>query len=282
MHSFNESVVLAISSEVGVGAVGLSIARFSFACEKIKAICLPTIILASRPDLGKFAGHTIPADSLKMQLNALYEDGWLPKLNGVMTGYFASVEQVEITADFFQKLRVENPSALILVDPVLGDCDTGLYVSTDVAQAVRDLLLPLADVITPNLFEFSWLCGISQPNFDELLPSTNLLKVPQIVITSAHIGVSTDAPSSREAAEISTQQRSIKTVLIHQGEKTIFSSPFIAEMPKGTGDVFASHLLSRLVKGDEMKVAVGESVEFLERIAERAEGSLSIEPSVFF
>ncbi len=282
MHSFNEGIVLAISSDVGVGAVGLSIARFGFAREKIKAICLPTIILASRPDLGKMAGHIIPGDSLKAQLDALHDDGWLTKLDGVMTGYFASVEQVEITASFLEKLLKVNPSALILVDPVLGDCDTGLYVAEDVAQAVRDLLLPLAKVITPNLFEFSWLCGISLANFNELLSCADLLKPPHIVITSAHIGVSTDVPSSRETLGISNQERSIKTVLIQEGEKTIFSSPFIAEMPKGTGDVFASHLLSRLVKGEEMKAAVGETVDFLEEIAERAEGTLSIEPSVFF
>lgn len=282
MQSSTKGTVLALSSEVGVGAVGLSIARFVFAKQRLQAICLPTISLASRPDLGTMAGHAIPANVLGAQLNALAGDGWLTKLNGVMTGYFASEEQVEKVATFFKKLREENPSATIVVDPVLGDCDTGLYVSEEVAQAVRDLLLPLADVITPNLFEFSWLCGMPQLSFDDLVVQANGLHVPDVVVTSAHIGFSTEIPSSRDARPQENQQNLIKTVHIHKGEMTIFSSPFIAEMPKGTGDVFASHLLSRLVQGEEMKAAVCGSVEFLERIAERAQRSKTIEPSILF
>ncbi|GAA6212620.1 pyridoxine/pyridoxal/pyridoxamine kinase [Hyphomicrobiales bacterium 4NK60-0047b] len=282
MQSSPNGTVLALSSEVGVGAVGLSIARFVFARQDLQAICLPTISLASRPDLGKMAGHVIPANDLDAQLNALADDGWLAKLNGVMTGYFASADQVETAAVFLRKLRQENPTAVILVDPVLGDCDTGLYVSEEVAQAVRDLLLPLADVITPNLFEFSWLCGTDQVKFDELVSQTALLKVPHVVVTSAHIGVSTEMPSTRDASPFADQQNLIKTVHIHKGEMATFSSPFIAQMPKGTGDIFASHVLSRLVHGDEMKVAVYGSVEFLERIAERAQRSKTIEPSLLF
>ncbi len=292
MQTSLKGTVLAISSEVGVGAVGLSIARFAFARQNLKAICLPTIILASRPDLGKMARHVIPASDLDAQLNALTDDGWLTKLNGVMTGYFASVDQVETTAAFLSKLRQQNPSAHLLVDPILGDCDTGLYVSEEVAHAVRDLLLPLADVITPNLYEFSWLCGKPQLNFEELVAQAALLKAPHVVVTSAHIGISTDVPSSREVAskkaasrktvETSGQQRFIKTVHIHDGELTVFSSPFIDQIPKGTGDVFASFLLSNLVQGDEAKDAVCESVKFLEKIAERVEGSKTIEPSIFF
>lgn len=282
MQSPPKGTVLALSSEVGVGAVGLSIARFAFARQKIQAICLPTISLASRPDLGTMAGHVIPAIDLDAQLNALADDGWLTKLNGVMTGYFASVDQVETVAAFLKKLAQENPTATLLVDPVLGDCDTGLYVSEEVAQAVRDLLLPLADVITPNLFEFSWLCGMPQLSFDDLVAHANRLNVPDIVVTSAHIGVSTEMPSSRDARPQENQKNLIKTVHIHKGEMATFSNPFIAHMPKGTGDIFASHLLSCLVQEEEMKVAVCGSVEFLERIAERVEGAKTIEPSLLF
>ena len=46
----------------------------------------------------------------------------------------------------------------MLVDPVLGDAGR-LYVAQETAEAIRDRLIPLADIATPNLFELGWLTG---------------------------------------------------------------------------------------------------------------------------
>lgn len=270
MQNKEAKVVLAVSSEVGVGSVGLSIARFVFAKNNVEAISLPTIVLASRPDLGKMAGHAIPAESLSLQLSALEEDGWLSRLDGVTTGYFANAEQVEVMAGLIARVRAVNPDAIILVDPVLGDSDTGVYVLQGVAEAVRDKLVPLADIITPNLFEFSWLAGAENLSIDDILSQSTRLDVPSIVVTSAHI-------------ETGSAQK-IQTALVHitkkKSELSVFSSPYIQVMPKGTGDVFASRLLSCLVQGEEIKSAVNESVVFLEKIAKKAEGMSSIPPFI--
>ncbi len=40
----------------------------------------------------------------------------------------------------------------IVVDPVLGDDPKGLYVPEAVAAELREQLVPLADVVTPNAF----------------------------------------------------------------------------------------------------------------------------------
>jgi pyridoxine kinase len=272
-----DKTVLAISSEVGVGAVGLTISRHVFAYNQVHAICLPTVILPSRPDLGTVEPHIIPSESLQRQLSALSKDGWDKAYTGVMTGYFADVSQVEVIAAQLMSLRGINPEAIILVDPVLGDFDTGLYVSEEVATAVRDLLVPLADVITPNLFEYSWLCG------DELCEQEDIaleglhshavnLAAPHIIVTSAKI----EQPSEQSS------QALIKTAYLSQDEMELFSGRFVRDMPKGTGDIFASHLLSRLVLGDEMKDAIGQTVHYLDRIAERAKGTQAIAPYLLF
>ncbi len=267
-----DKTVLALSSEVGVGAVGLTISRPVFAFNQIHAICLPTVILPSRPDLGTVEPHIIPSDTLRLQLKALSSDGWDKRYNGVMTGYFSDVSQVEVIAAQLMSLRVVNPEATILVDPVLGDFDTGLYVSEEVATAVRDLLVPLADVITPNLFEYSWLCGQEDIPLDELHSHAVSLAPPHIIVTSAEI----EQPSEKGS------QALIKTAYLTQDEMDLFSGNFVEDMPKGTGDVFASHLLSRLVLGDEMKDAIGQTVHYLDGIADRAKGTNAIAPYLLF
>lgn len=273
MTGQQDKTVLALSSEVGVGAVGLTLSRPVFANNHVNAICLPTVILPSRPDLGTVVPHIIPSDILRLQLEALSTDGWDMRYDGVMTGYFAEVRQVEVVADQLKSLRRVNPRAIILVDPVLGDFDTGLYVSEGIATAVRDLLVPLADVITPNLFEYYWLCGqelCAQTDIplDDLLSHAVELAPPHIIVTSAKI----------EQASAHNSQSLIKTAYLTADDRELFSGRFARDVPKGTGDVFTSHLLSRLVLGDEMKDAIGQTVNYLDRIAERAKGKKAIAP----
>ena len=56
--------------------------------------------------------------------------------------------------------RRPTPNALVCVDPILGDAGK-LYVAEETAEAIRDQLLPLASIATPNLFELQWLSGAS-------------------------------------------------------------------------------------------------------------------------
>jgi len=46
---------------------------------------------------------------------------------------------------------------------VLGDRDRGLFVQSEIPPLVRDRLLPLADIITPNHFEFECCAGPRHP-----------------------------------------------------------------------------------------------------------------------
>ncbi len=52
--------------------------------------------------------------------------------------------------------RAAGPA--VLCDPVIGD-HGGLYVPEAVATAIRDRLMPLATLATPNRFELAWLTG---------------------------------------------------------------------------------------------------------------------------
>jgi pyridoxine kinase len=78
--------------------------------------------------------------------------GGLAAIDAVITGYFANPAQVHSAAELIARLHPTH----VLVDPVLGD-NARLYVPEDIAIAIRDLLLPLASIATPNAFELAWL-----------------------------------------------------------------------------------------------------------------------------
>ena len=70
----------------------------------------------------------------------------------MITGYLGDAATGAAAAEMVTAAKEVNPNALYLLDPVLGD-DGKLYVREGVEAAIAEELLPLADIVTPNLFE---------------------------------------------------------------------------------------------------------------------------------
>ena len=155
--------VLAISSHVARGHVGLAATVPALQWLGHEVWALPTVVLASRPGLGHFVKHDLPPPDLGAMLAALEADGCWPSLDAVFTGYFPS-RPVGCSRGrgHLRASRQANANVLVMVDPILGDAGR-LYVAEETAEAIRDELLPLASIATPNLFELQWLTGASCP-----------------------------------------------------------------------------------------------------------------------
>ena len=151
--------VLCISSQVAYGPVGSSAAAPALQAAGFTVLQVPTIILSNHPGLGEPSGVRLPAADIAAILKKLDELDVLKDCVGAMTGYFADAAQVTAAASCIRAMRQANPALYILVDPVLGDGE-GLYVSIDVANAIRDELVPLASSIAPNRLELAWLTGL--------------------------------------------------------------------------------------------------------------------------
>ena len=223
--------VLAISSHVARGTVGLGLTVPALQARGHEVWPLPTIILASRPGLGHFAKHEVPSTELEKMLAALEADGCWPTLDAVFTGYFPSRHAVDVAAQAIARIRVVNPRVEVLVDPILGDGGR-LYIAEDTATAIRDHLLPLASIATPNLFELQWLAGISSADPEDLAVAARRLGPPIVAVTSA-----------RETRE------SVTTLLISPAETTEQSQVARADLPNGAGDLFAGLLLGHILNG---------------------------------
>lgn len=104
--------------------------------------------------------HATPADVLRAQLQALSDD--LP--NGtqrivIKTGLLGSTENVRTVAEQVHTLR-QQYRVILAIDPVLRASTGAAFAGTDMVQAYREYLLPLADLVTPNQAEAARLCGL--------------------------------------------------------------------------------------------------------------------------
>jgi pyridoxine kinase len=150
----------------------------------------------------------------------------------VITGHFSSAEQVEIAADALARIQAASERApVVVVDPILGDYPKGLYVRPEVAEAVAGRLVPLADWITPNLWELTYLTGVEIESAAQAAMAARRLGKPAL-ITSAPV-----------------DEGEIGILIVEPDAATLFSHRRLDQAPNGTGDLVTASFGAGLVEG---------------------------------
>lgn len=246
--------VLAISSRVVRGHVGLDATVPALQHLGHEVWALPTVLLASRPGLGRLERQVISGPGLARMLAALEADGAWVQVDAVLTGYFPSADGVAAAAQAIAAIKAVNPSVLVLVDPILGDAGR-LYVADSTAAAIRDCLLPLAAIATPNLFELAWLTGAASCAPDWAAKAARRLGPPTVIVTSA---------SETDAA--------VATLLVQPERELLRETPKSAGIPNGAGDLFAGLLLGTFLNGLTEEAALDASLAILDRVLAASAG----------
>lgn len=220
--------IVIISSLVSTGRVGARATAFALEQLGFETAIIPTVTMPYHPGQGA-STRCVPApDVFAAQLDELADH--LAKPVMLITGYLANAGQATAIRAFIEKTKPIH----YLCDPVIGDNDA-LYVAEDTAAAIRDEIMPLATMATPNLFELGWLSGLQTGTMQEILAAARSFDCPQIAITSAppmlkgHIG----------------------TILVDPAQAVLAESRYRANAPHGVGDMFAGLMLGHtLLRGD--------------------------------
>ena len=102
------------------------------------------------------AGGATDQTQFSAILEALTTLRVLPHINNVVTGYLGDARQASPIHSMIQDWQTERHDGLYVLDPVLGDGGR-LYVDSAVVDQIRQKLLPLAHIVTPNQFELGLL-----------------------------------------------------------------------------------------------------------------------------
>ena len=254
--------VISIQSQVAYGHVGNSAAVFPMQMHGIDVIAVPTTLLSNRPGYPTIRGRVLEAQLVADLLLGVEERGALDTAQVILSGYLGSAEIAVVVADFVQRAKARNPALTYACDPVLGDRDGGLFVQAEIPPLMRDLLCPLADIITPNHFEFEWLCGAKANTIDDVIAQAQALMIrgpSTIVVTSAELADTPDDAIETIAVE-RTQARS---------QAWRVATPKLPISPSGTGDLFTSLLVSARVRGSNTPDALGHAASAIFAVLER-------------
>lgn len=258
--------ILVITSQVVRG--GISGRGLTFALERIghPVWFLPTILLPWHPGHGKGTRIVAPNAEFAAIAADLAASPKLGELGGVMSGYLGDPDQAASVAALVKAVKAANPDAPYLCDPVLGDhtgsTGGGLYVPKATAEAIRDELVPLADILTPNCFELGWLTRREVESELQALSAARALGNKRVLITTS--------PALRRNA--------IANLLAGPRGAVAAEHAAIPNPPHGTGDLIAGLFLSNLLEGrddeDALKRASASVFELVARSVKKGADEL--------
>lgn len=256
--------VIVVSSHVVRGSVGNRAAVFALETLGHPVWAVPTVVLPWHPGHGRATRIVPEPDAFAAMMRDLANAPWLGEVGAVLSGYLGDAAQAAAIAGLVRAVRSRNPACTYLCDPVIGDRG-GLYVPQTTAEAMRDELLPIADIVTPNRFELGWLSGTSCETVSSIIDAAARIPPPRLLVTSSPAG----------------HQRSIGNLWI--GDRGVFLAEhrLIENAPNGLGDLTAALLLARLMDGQEEARAVQDTTasvyEVLARTARRGADELMLE-----
>lgn len=256
--------VIVVSSHVARGSVGNRAAVFALESLGFPVWAVPTVLLPWHPGHGRATRIVPESGEFSRFVADLRRSPWLGEVGAVLSGYLGDAAQADAVASLVGAVKEQNPQALYLCDPVMGDGDS-LYVRPEIAEAIRDRLLPLADIATPNRFEMEWLSGADLPDMRSVMDAA-LHAGPRMMLV-------TSAPA--------THAGSIGNFLLTPSEALFAEHRVIERPPKGLGDLTAAVLLARLLDGQPsakaLQSATAAVFEILARTATRGADELTLE-----
>ncbi|PON33175.1 Thiamine phosphate synthase [Parasponia andersonii] len=188
----------------------------------------------------------VPEDFVAKQLKSVLAD---MKVDVVKTGMLPSIGIVKV---LHQSLK-EFPVRGLVVDPVMVSTSGDVLAGPSVLTVFREQLLPMADIVTPNLKEASaLLCGLKLETISDMHAAAKLLHDmgPRNVLVKGG-----DLPDSLDALDI-----------FFDGENIfeLRSSRIKTRNTHGTGCSLASCIAAELAKGSSMLQAVKAAKRYIE------------------
>lgn len=239
------AIALTIAGSDSSGGAGIQADLKTFTALGVYGASVLTAITAQNT-IGVQAVHAIPQDIIREQIASVVSD---LKVGAIKTGMLGDSATVETVAMACQRLSLRP----LVVDPVMVATSGDVLLAPDAIAAVRALLIPLADIITPNLHEAAMLLGVPlAASLDEMeAQGRSLLDLgaKAVLIKGGH-------QTGADAIDVLVSRDGVQT----------FSAPRIdTRNTHGTGCTLSAAIAAGLAKGQGLADAVGTAKDFLSR-----------------
>lgn len=178
---------------------------------------------------------------VEAQIRMVFED---IRPLAVKTGMLYNTDIVTVVADSLKHFKADN----IVVDTVMVSTSGSLLITPDAVDAIRSRLLPVADLITPNIFEARELTGESDPMLQ-------ILRFCEMGCKNILLKGGDSSETDFKSDILYTETDGKITVLRSEG--------IITPNTHGTGCTLSSAIASYLALGLQMSQAVTEAKAYI-------------------
>ena len=198
--------------------------------------------LTAQNTLGVQAIHEVPARFVERQIDSVLSD---IGADAIKTGMLTNKEIVEVVAKKIEQYGIET----VVVDPVMISKRGAPLLRKDAQKALIKRLIPLAWVVTPNLFEASVLTGMKVNSLEGMRKAAVQiweLGAKNVVVKGGHL-----------------KGKAIDILFDGTNYAEIESPRIETKNTHGTGCTFASAIATLLARGEAVPEAVRKAKIFI-------------------
>lgn len=231
------AVVLSIQSHVSYGHVGNSAAVFPLQRQGFEVWPVHTVAFSNHTGYGKWRGPLIPAADVREIVQGIDELGRLADVHAVISGYQGGSDIADAIIEAVDLVKKRNPHAIYCCDPVMGNAKSGCHVSDDIPPLLRDKVVPVADVITPNQFELGYLTGRSVHDLDSTIEAAHAARAigPETVLVTSLL-------------RPDRNKDTIEMLAVNGAGAWLVETPYLPFKRNGSGDVTAALFAANLLR----------------------------------
>lgn len=238
-------VALTIAGTDSGGGAGVAADLKTFEAHGVWGTCAVVAVTAQNT-LGVQAFETVSPTLVRRQIEVVVDD---IGVQAAKTGMLASAELVRTVA----AAVADRGVAPLVVDPVFVSKHGDTLLADDAVGALRDLLLPLATVVTPNLAEAARLAGIQVADRDGMAAAAEAIARHGPAVVMVKGGHLPDAERSTDLLAVG-------------GELRWLDGPRIpGRHTHGTGCVLSAAICAELARGMDPPDACVAGKRFVER-----------------
>ncbi|MDX1658161.1 MAG: bifunctional hydroxymethylpyrimidine kinase/phosphomethylpyrimidine kinase [Nitriliruptorales bacterium] len=235
--------VLTIAGSDSGGGAGIQADLKTFEARGVYGMSVLTALTAQNT-LGVQGVHEVPPDFVRQQLDSVADD---IGIDAAKTGMLASADIIAAVADGI----VDHGLETLVVDPVAASKHGDPLLREDATDALRDRILPLALVATPNVGEVSLLSGVEVKGRDDLRDAAEAfleLGPRWVLVKGGHL------PDSEAAVDLLTDGDTVEEITAERLD---------TRDTHGTGCTLSSAIAAELAKGADVPDAVVAAKRYL-------------------
>lgn len=241
--------VLTIAGSDSGGGAGIQADLKTFAAHGVHGLSAITALTAQHTR-GVTAVHVPPTGFLRAQIDACFEDF---DVRAVKLGMLANAEVIQAVVEALLHHRPAN----IVLDPVMVATSGATLLDGDTLDLLRNRLVPLATLLTPNGPEAALLTGArvaSPEDVEDAMRALRAMGCGAVLLKGGHID---------DGEEVIDR--------LHVGEaRTEYCAPRRQVDAHGTGCTLAAAIAARLATGDGLEPAVRGAIGHVHRALARS------------